>query len=158
MEITRETNHKKNTTIGSAMVDKFPWTINSIAEELGMPIPSFRVWKQKMEKEDKIARPAVNSLLCIADPDYRNRLLYSDEYMNKLRELRGNVRTHRKSSDVSESSLKHAKLQILVPIFDENVVKFLLKKYEDERGIQEYLKSHVIELVQPVMNEKGPVS
>lgn len=150
MEVTRESNYRNSTSMANAMVDKYPWTVNAIADDLRMPLPSFRVWKLKMEKEGKILKPAINSLLCIPDPESRNRLLYSDDYVSKLRELRGQTRPKRTSD---EMSLRNAKLKVLVPVYDENVAKFLLKKFGDEQGIQEYLKSHVIGLVKPVMNE-----
>lgn len=141
----------ESTTMSRAMADKYPWTADSIAEEFGMPVASFRAWKMKLEKDGKIAKPAVKSLLCIPDPEIPKRFRYSDSYMQKLRALRGKVTPRRK--EIAPSAMQHAKLKILVPVFDDTVAKFLLKKFGDERGLQNYLRNHLVEISKPAISK-----
>lgn len=140
-----------NTTVMSmAMADKFPWTAELMAEEFGMNLAYFRAWKQKAEKEGKVTKPAIGSLLCIKDPELATRLRYSDAYFDKLKVLRGPIL---KKKEVNASALQHAKIKITVPVFDETVARFLLKKFADEKGIEEYLKTHLFELAKPALNK-----
>jgi len=137
------------TAMSTAMIEKFPWTSDTLAEELGMPVPSFRAWKMKAEQTGKIAKPARGSLLCIEDPEVKMRLRYSDAYLDKLKALRGNVR----KQEPNVSAMQHAKLKVTIPVFDDQVAKFLVKKFKDEKGIEEYLKTHLLSLAKPALNK-----
>lgn len=143
---------KPNSTVmEETMKDNFPWTAETIASELDMPLSSFRVWKNKMEKDGKLKRPQVNSLFCIQDPESKNRLLYSAAYLDKLKEIRdGNVKRSRRSV---ESSMKHAILKIVIPIFDKNVADYIIRKFKDEKGLEEHLKNHIKDMALPVLSK-----
>ncbi len=134
-----------------ALIDNYPWTIDAIAEELGMSTAYFRVWKIKIEKDSKIAKPAIGSLLCIQDPTSKNRLLFSDAYMDKLRELRGHTERRSRIIKSAEMSLKSAVMKLTVPIFDKNIADIIMKKFKDEAGIQKYLSNVLTKTAIPAM-------
>lgn len=140
----------KATAIGVAMSDKFPWTTDTLASELGMPVNSFRAWKIKAEKDGKIKKPAVGSLLCIVDPNQKGRHLYSDAYLDKLKAARGNVM--RKAAPAT-SSMGLAKLKVTVPVFDEVVANFLLRKFSNEKGLEDHLRTYLIDLARPTLSK-----
>lgn len=146
---------RKVQVLADALVENYPWTSNTIAEELGMNLATFRVWKNKIEKEEKIKRPAAPSLLCIQDPESKNKLRYSDEYLGKLKEVRNKTprRASRNGMTHSTSDLKHALVKITVPIFDKTIADFVLKKFKDQRGVEEHLKDHLRALATPTLNK-----
>lgn len=137
--------------ISAAMAENFPWTTESMAEELNMELSSFRVWKNKVEKENKIAKPKIGSLLCIQDPQSNKRIRYSDDYFAKIKELRGNVKA--RNSRKNQSALGHAIITVQVPIFDKTVASFLMRKFTDERGIETHLRDHLKSLATPMLGE-----
>lgn len=133
--------------MGEAIKNQFHWTTEDIAKELGMSIGAFRVWKQKAEKAKKVIKPAKGSLFCIVNPDKGNQLLYSDAYVEKLREVRGS----KPAKQIQVSSMAYAKLKLTVPVFDGTVAQFLLKKFKDQKGVEDYLKNHLIDISKPVL-------
>lgn len=145
-------NVSEVTATGEALMKNFPWTIQGIADELDMPLSSFRVWKNKMEKDKKLPRPKVGSLLCQHDPSSKLILRFSDKYFDNIKELRDAAPKRNKREQVSKASLEKAILKIMVPIFDPNVADILLKKFKDENGIQQYFKDQVRLLTGSVMS------
>lgn len=143
---------EQNNVISEAMINNFHLTSEDLAEELGMELSYFRVWKNKMEKAEKLVRPAVGSLLCIPDPQMGNRLLYSEAYLEKLKEVRGTNKIHKRKSAI-ENSLKNAVMKITVPLFDQNIVNIILTKFKDEEGIQTHLRDHLKDLAIPALNK-----
>lgn len=139
------------TVVSNALASNFPWTTESMAEDLGMELSSFRVWKNKVEKENKLAKAKVGSLLCIQDPESMKRLRYSDSYYDKIKLLRGSV-SKRQSRKV-QSAMGHSIYTIHVPIFDKTVADFLMKKFKDERGIETHLRDHLRNLASPMLSK-----
>lgn len=143
----------KKTVMTEAIEKSYSWTTESIAEDLGMKPAYFRVWKTKIEQDGKIAKPAIGSLLCIQDPDSGNRLLYSDAYVDKLRELRGKVNKRDRILATAEKSLKNAILKITVPVFDQNIADVLMRRFKTEEGIQEHFKDHIKDMAIPALKK-----
>lgn len=148
------------TSMTDAIMQNYPWSTETLAEELDMNLPTFRVWKAKVEKEGKITKPAIGSLLCVQDPEFKHCLRYSDEYLEKLKIVRGNSATRRRRTGGSSngytgstSSLKHAVIQINVPIFDKVIADLIMKKFGDVRGIEEHLKDHIRNIATPALTK-----
>lgn len=142
---------KDGNTITAAMAKQFAWTTEELAEELGMNLNTFRVWKNKMEKEKKITKPAIPSMYCIKDPDNGLRLRYSDSYLAKLKEAReGSPRRAKRGS--KNVGYQHAILKLNIPVFDEVVAEFLKNKFKDSEGIEKYLKDHLHQISAPAIS------
>lgn len=147
---------KKTTTVmEKAMSEKYPYTTEDLSRELRMKLNFFRVWKSKLESTKKIARPAVNSLLCIQDPTSKNRLLYSEEYLNRLQKLRDEMPRRNRDKDAlaKVASLKTALMTVTVSIHDENVLSFVRSKFKDEAGLEKHLKDHIYDLAKPALSK-----
>lgn len=142
-------------TIQEAFVDAYPFTTDQIAHELQMEVPTFRVWKNKLETSGVLTRPKIGSHLCIQDPHSRNRILYSEEYVNRLKEVRDKMPRRGKNKEhvYKEASLKNALMKVIVPIFDPNIVSFITKKFKDEAGLENYLRSHINSIAVPVLSK-----
>lgn len=141
----------KKTVMEDALVNNYPWTTNTIAEELGMKLNYFRVWKAKIEKDKKIAAPAIGSLFCMQDPTSKNRLLYSDAYVDKLREIRGGTARRDRIVQAAEMSMKNAVMKLTIPIFDKNIADIITKKFKTEAALQEHLKDYIKKMAVPAL-------
>lgn len=141
-------------TMEAAFVDQYPYTTDHIANELHMEIGTFRVWKNKMESSGVLIRPKLGGHLCIQDPSSRNRILYSQEYVDRLKEVRERSpkRMRNKEEIYRESSLKNALMKITIPIFDPNIVSFIRNKFNDEAGLESHLKEHINNLAIPALS------
>lgn len=139
------------TVMSAAMAEKFPWTTEGLAEELGMSVNTFRVWKNKMEKFKKLAKPAIPSMYCMKDPDSGLRLRYSDAYLDKLREARTDNKKRAKRD--TSSAAHHAILKLNVLVFDQVVADYLLRKFKNSSGIEEHIKDYIKDLVSPTINK-----
>lgn len=138
--------------LSDAMIENFPWTTETIVKELGMEISSFRTWKNKMEKEGKLTAPKVPSTLCINDPDAKNRKLYSDEYMKRLRALReGTAKRNKRGTSVS--ALKHSALTLQVPIFDKAIAELMLNKFGSKESAEAHLRDVVRDIASPALGQ-----
>lgn len=147
---------KDVTTVGDAMAKKYPYTAEDIANQFEMNPDSFRVWKSKLEKSGKIAKPQIPSLFCIQDPESKNRLLYSEEYLKKIQELRAKTPRRVRGGKMEltrKASLKSAIMTILVPIHDENIVAYIKRKFKDEGGIEKHLRNHIKDLAVPALSK-----
>lgn len=142
-------------TMASAFADQYPLTSDQIALELGMELATFRVWKNKLEASGILTKPKIGGHLCIQDPNSRNRILYSQEYLERLKEIRNRMPTRRKNkTGLNKSlSLKNALMRVTVPIFDPNIVNVIKKKFNDESGLEDHLRDHINSIAFPALNK-----
>ncbi len=142
-------------TMQEAFVDQYPYTTDLIANELKMEIATFRVWKNKMETSGVLTRPKLGGHLCIQDPSSKNRILYSQEYVDRLKEVREKQpkRSKNKEEVYKAVSLKNALMRITVPIFDPNIASFVKKKFNDELGLENYLRDHINSIAIPTLSK-----
>lgn len=141
-------------TIQNAFVDAYPFTTDQIAHELKMEVPTFRVWKNKLETTGVLTRPKLGGHLCIQDPHSKNRILYSEEYVERLKEIRERMpRRIKKEQAYRDGSMKNALMKVTIPIFDPNIMNFIKKKFNGEIGLETYLRDHINSIAFPVLNK-----
>lgn len=134
----------------SKLIDSFKdedWlTIDDVATEVDLSVLRTRqvVTKaldekliQKLTKKDGVrvlyARMMIDQLKRVMDAGKLGRF-------NKKRKL--------------ASSTKHAQLVVTVPIFDEDIAKLLKTKFNDEDGINRFVKAKLEESVKPILAKK----
>lgn len=142
-------------TIKEAFVDAYPFTTDQIAHELQMEVPTFRVWKNKLETSGVLTRPKLGGHLCIQDPHSKKRLLYSEEYVSRLKEIRERMPNKRRNKEIvyKEASLKNALMKVTIPIFDPDIVTFIKKKFNGEMGLENYLRGHINSMAVPALSK-----
>lgn len=137
------------TVTQEAMAKNYPWTSEQLAQELDMSLASYRVWKNKLEKSEKLTKPKVGSLLCIKDPDMGTRLLYSDKYLEKLKEVRTSGPKRAKHGKAVSKSV----LSFKVNIFDNQIASFLMSRFKTEENLEAHVKNELEKLAKPSISK-----
>ena len=117
---------------------------------MNLDLDSFRVWKSNAQKNKELEKVKKGGKYCIQDPEKGNQLLYSQAYLELLKEIRKGIATRNRSG--SRSS--RAALSLNVEINDENEAFFLLGKFnESKKEIEQHLKEYLHNMVRPMLHQ-----
>lgn len=135
----------RKVTLADSIPNEDCYTIDDVASEFGLSTLRMRQVLDKAFKEQIVPK--------LIKKDGR-RVLYAPDLVKNLLAARERGVLGKFNKRSPEVSLKHAKMIIQVPIFDEDIVKLLKSKFQDETQIAKFLQTKVEETVKPFLAKK----
>lgn len=132
-------------TLADLIPNEECFAIEDVAEKFGLKVFRMRQVLDKAFKEQIVPK--------LIKRDGR-KILYTPELVKNLLDAKERGILGKFNTRSTSASLKYAKIIIKVPIFDEEIFKLLINKFENEDKISKFLQTKVEETVKPFLAKK----